>query len=434
MPLKFHDCSYPWTTMCLYPDNNGCFAPCCHFYPPDFTFPFIFSKNCSIAEAWNSTDIIKLRESIAENSIKFERCINCVTLSTENDFGINPEVAASDQNFLMPLSMSQQENLISTAKHFYSRDSKITSVPISYLIRFGYKCNLRCIMCNHESYDNEKSPGELDFNWFEKELDTLKKAYIIAVTGGEPFFMDSSRSFISWFLKKEELRSVQLEICTNAMLLKPFIPQFKNYKVGLDISLDSYGKYYELIRKGASWSIVSDNIDEFLLSQAGSIPNQQLVKIHCTITRTGLPGLPDLVNWAMDRGIGMNFVLMENWIYEATFQNLHQTPAYLLEIPNWEKYFDDAILRLEKDSPDKYAAEQLLILKNTIIDSCKTHINLIDNQKRIDIINEKKKLEINASLGKKVAMLLIKIVKCLLPYVFVRIIQKYQVKILQKRG
>ena len=377
MPLRFSDCSNPWVQMILFPEGGGYVSSCCHFAPPIEAFQQNLSGRHGIGDIWNAKKLMALRKSIAENNPVFKPCKNCLTCATENSFGINPKDLL-DKNIFSGLSASQLENAHALENHFNNRDSLLNSFPVGYLLRFGYKCNLRCIMCDHEKLYTQITK-ELDFNWLRRQEDALAKAVIVTITGGEPFFMNSSREFISWFLRNEALSDVQLHICTNGILMAPFIPLFEQRHVALEVSLDSYGDLYEKIRRGASWKTVSDNLDAFLKGQAGPRQNHELTKIHCTITRTGLPGLPDLVRWSMDRGLGMHFALVQSYNEAARHENLKETPVYLLGIPRWESYFDEAISILEKSPVGRVSVEQLTLMRDTLNRAATGYARDIDN-------------------------------------------------------
>jgi sulfatase maturation enzyme AslB (radical SAM superfamily) len=198
-------------------------------------------------------------------------------------------------------------------------------------------------MCNHETLHAEFDNCEMDFSWLARQENAFKQATIVTVTGGEPLIIKSGRRFISWFLQNEKFMDVELHICTNGLVLDNFIPLFKDRNVGLEISLDGYGESYERIRVGSSWQRVANNIDTFLAMNKERRPNHLSVRIHCTIMRTGLTSLPALTEWAVQRGVGMHFALMETRNPAAQFESVLDYPAMLLSIPRWETYFDKTI-------------------------------------------------------------------------------------------
>ena len=412
----FFNCSNPWTQMILCPSysatGDDCASPCCHFRSPLIQeasrLLVNVSKEDSIGDVWNSPLFTGLRGNIAQNNPVFEPCKKCFAVEAngngvireptvfsdescvenfiENRYshpdslplasrmrfaGINPEYIITDKSFFNALSLSQQKNMHAAQRSLENRDVRLDSMPLSYLMRFGYKCNLRCVMCNHEEMCdnriyNNREPGELDTGWLKTQEEYFAKSLIVTVTGGEPLFMKSSTQFILWFLQNEALGNTELRINTNAMLLERFIPQFDNANVTLTVSIDSYGERYEKIRIGSSWKTVTGNIDAFLKSKNEIAPHNRLVNIYCTITRTGLPGIPNLVRWAMDRGLGMDFTLVENWNEAARAENLLETPERLADIPRWQRYFDEAIGLLEKNASDRYAAEHLTVLRDKV--------------------------------------------------------------------
>ena len=367
--------------------GDNCASPCCHFNSPLLKeaaqLPVNVSKGDSIGDVWNSPLFTGLRGNIVQNTPAFEPCKKCfatenrsshhdsLPLASQMRFaGINPEYIIAGKSFFNALSEPQQQNIYAAQQSLENRDTRLDSVPLSYLMRFGYKCNLRCVMCSHEEMYRNRGPGELDTGWLTTQEEYFAKSLIVTVTGGEPLFMQSSTQFILWFLRNGALANTELRINTNAMLLAGFIPQFNSANVTLTVSIDSYGERYEKIRAGSSWKTVTGNIDAFLQSKNKIAPHNQLVNIYCTITRTGLPGIPDLVRWVMDRGLGMDFTLVENWNEAAHAENLLETPERLADIPRWQRYFDEAIGLLEENVSDRYAAEHLTVLRDKVSKVC----------------------------------------------------------------
>ncbi len=365
MALNFSDCTNPWTTLLLYPEQGGCIGPCCHFAPPNGAFPFGMKTGESLAQVWNSEHMQQLRRSIATGKPHFDTCRTCPTLRFESNFG--PEL--TDIISQTSLSNYQIDNAKAALSHFKSGDSEVSSFPLFYLLRFGCGCNLKCIMCNHDAMRKNHDVGSLDFEWLNRQEDAFKKAYIVTVTGGEPLFIKSGRDFISWFLSNEKLRGVDFHICTNGILLDTVMPLIKNHNVTLEVSIDSFGELYERIRVGGSWKRLADNIDAFLRIKEGQKPNNMLVRIHCTLTLTGLPGLPDLVRWTAERKLGLHFAFMEiRELTDSFEESMLDHPRWMRQtVPDWGHLFKQTISILEQEDIYKAEAVQLKTLYDQLV-------------------------------------------------------------------
>jgi MoaA/NifB/PqqE/SkfB family radical SAM enzyme len=277
----------------------------------------------TVESCWNSLLLTGLREDIANGKPNHSTCATCYSLREE--YGFSPDFESLSR---MPrLNPAQLTNLHSAEKHFKSRDAVLTSRPVQFFLKF------RCAR-------NMEECKESDFEWLKQQEEVFRVAVVVSVTDGEPFFISDAKKFIAWFLDNDNLKDTVLEISTNASLLDEFLPKMKTRKVVLRVGLDSFGECYDKTRKGRSWEKVSNTVDAFLACNPYDMPNKQRVCIQCAITRTGLPGLPDLVRWCIDRNLGMHFMKTEC---------LLSHPEDLDSLPRWECYFDESFALLEKE-------------------------------------------------------------------------------------
>lgn len=307
MDISFHNCSKPWSTMYIFYENGGGNSPCCHLCPPNGQFPMLTASKISMRDAWNSNEFRKIRRDIASGVPVDAACLTtCSYLIRKPAQNISKRVCPSYDN----LDQEQQDNMDAANKAFANREEIAASMPLFYSIRFGWKCNMDCIICNH-SFMEEHFPGTLDVDWLIAQEEAFRRALRIEVIGGEPFVIDSCLRFMKWVLNNPVLENVALLPITNGLYLDRFNRDELDRLAGIIVSMDSYGKYYKAIRRGGSWDKVSRNVDMYLERRSKNKKvypaNPTPVSISCTITHTGMPGLPDLVRWGVERGCVFQF-------------------------------------------------------------------------------------------------------------------------------
>ncbi|MDD3687230.1 MAG: radical SAM protein [Bacteroidales bacterium] len=197
----------------------------------------------SIHEIWDSVDRKYYQNCLQKNQLKKTGCLQCLfDIEKRNYKSLN----------------SYRYDSIPTKK-----DEKY---PTILGFRFSDKCNIQCIMCfsNHNVRNISSNSAEIYDEAFFKDLRTFiihaKQAYFL---GGEPFFEELNFKVFDLFAELNP--NCQITIQTNGMILNERIRGYLakgNYSI--NVSLDSLSsETFEQIRKGAKFSKVKENIDEF---------------------------------------------------------------------------------------------------------------------------------------------------------------------------
>lgn len=183
------------------------------------------------------------------------------------------------------------------AKKITKKDGSIDIDPVYFDLRFGNKCNLKCVMCHpsssdqwYEDYvhlrgDNFFSSGGIRFDlknqngklicddqnlhWYENDnfwkqlfinLPNLKQ---LSFSGGEPLLSKKHYDFLREIVDTEYVKNITLEYDTNLTILPDkILDVWRNFKkIIVRASVDDTGERNEYIRFGCRWDVVVKNID-----------------------------------------------------------------------------------------------------------------------------------------------------------------------------
>lgn len=170
----------------------------------------------------------------------------------------------------------------------------------TFFVRISSDCNLNCEYCyvfNHIDKSSHYQPNLMSFDTINLLIERLKEyqnkynldEMLIVFHGGEPLLMGHKRfSEVLNLIYTELSNIVKLEfsVQTNGSLLtKQYARLFKEYNVGVSVSIDGPKKYHDIYRidkKGAgSWERVIKGIEEIqkypeLFSGTISVINPQI--------------------------------------------------------------------------------------------------------------------------------------------------------------
>lgn len=216
---------------------------------------------------------------------------------------------------------SSINGLINLFKYKYDlifKKDKILAKPISLQLEPTTRCNLKCKMCEH-SFD-QLHKQNLNYNQFKQIINQFPFLKNIILQGlGEPLL--NQELFL--MIKEVKLRNIRVGLTTNATLLNREMAQ-KIVDSEVDwiyISLDAVDKEkYEEIRKGANYTVVMENIKNFLKLKGEQLPN---VGFWTLIMKENLFEIPKVVQLASKLGI-KKVVLqnIHNWGYENFSRNI----------------------------------------------------------------------------------------------------------------
>jgi len=314
-------------------------------------------NHTSLKEAWNNSYMRTARVKMMNGEVP-PQCQKCFT-----------EEAAghrSKRNWETEYWNTQgyiKEDVISKT----SEDGTIEPV-IPYIdLRFGTKCNLKCIMCSpHDSsewipdwiklnskMENEElkdimqwnNKGNYDgasYNWhmnnpkFWEELyqqvPNMKQLYF---AGGEPLIIDAHYNLLEKCIEMGYNEQIELRYNSNGVEWKPelFDLWSKFKRVKFHYSIDSFGQMNDYIRYPSKWDHM---VKQFHVLDEET-PNNVEITVACAVQLLNIHNVPDLIKWKLEQ----RFKKINRWPFGAGLINFHFVyhPAHLnvKVLPQWFK-------------------------------------------------------------------------------------------------
>lgn len=204
-----------------------------------------------------------------------------------------------------------------------SADGETTVQPLYLDYRFN-ECNLTCQTCNPDYSSswlkeiqakdkNFPSPilyrpeDKVDYHQFIKKYNWER----IYFAGGEPLMQKDHADVLQILASKTNASKIEIYYNTNLSFninyikkINSLLSPFKH--VGVLVSVDSFGKFNNLIRSGSDFDQVDKNID-YLRENLN--PNTVLT-IDLTITSLLFYNLIDFSNWVLEKKLNLNARMM----------------------------------------------------------------------------------------------------------------------------
>lgn len=269
-------------------------------------------KGQSFHKIWTNQELTDFRNHMLDNG-RHKVCKRCwdeeeVGMISERTKLWNP---ATDPDGSKTYILSSNK----TAKQVLE---DYTRGPLQLIIKVGNVCNLRCRSCNSADSITLAVEGQyyadnhgLKKNFYLKE--TEKKVFSddqideiisfcsnvkrIEFYGGEPLLDKQLPIFLEKLVALGRANQIDLNISTNIthlftdQLIK-LLSKFNN--VNLNLSIDGWGPHFTYLRHPAKWSLVYDNIKEFIeLSKSNRFKLSLLPVI--TVTSMNVYYLPELI-------------------------------------------------------------------------------------------------------------------------------------------
>ncbi|MEQ1878858.1 MAG: twitch domain-containing radical SAM protein [Bdellovibrionia bacterium] len=321
-------CPVPWIQSSV--RNNGTFRVCCQcsIAPGggnllDENGKVYNAKNVTPAQTRNAQLLKDVRKSLL-NGEKHPVCRLCW-----------------DEEAKKIESKRQNETRISERFFRFEHAEAITapdgSIPkdtpiMSWDIRFGNLCNLKCVMCGpydssswyndfaelfgDEFHDIEQVtkltkrasgnwlPEDDPYNWhdgsafweqLEKSSPKMKKIYL---AGGEPLLIERHYEFLRMCVDKGIAGEIELDYATNGTRLpQKALELWSHFRhVNVNVSVDGIGPVIEYIRRGTRWADVAQNLKR--LDETGS---NVFAGINATVSALNVRYMPDLREWIVQQ-------------------------------------------------------------------------------------------------------------------------------------
>lgn len=195
--------------------------------------------------------------------------------------------------------------------------------PLPRLVNLGLtnKCNLRCAICGSQSH--------LDATGERRRFVDIDHVRAVAATVfpcvrevelnsyGEPTLHRDFAEIVDLVNRHHCLIKLQ----TNATLLRPrIIDSLAQSRGTVMLSVDAVGPLFERARHLGRWADVETGVRDLMRRRD---PARLKVRLYPTITRTTLPGLTDVLDWAEE--VGMDSVNFHS--YEPIANGREECPA-----------------------------------------------------------------------------------------------------------
>jgi len=303
-------------TFCIFPfvqtvvRTNGSMGPCCHIQ----TLHNI--QRVDIEKFWQSNELKDLRKFMLDNQ-EIPYCNTCY--QEEKQTG----------NSMRTKSLNDYR--LYNKKHLDYYTNKVSLYPERLEIHLGNLCNLKCLTCNprdSSSFLSENlSLGLSNLNQKDCQLDEqlinqLTKSAIdhrikiLDLRGGESMLLPSIKKILlEW--PQEQANDMTIRIQTNCTIMNDeWIQIFKKFKkLDIMMSIDAYEKDNEYIRFPANWNDIEKNVEIIT-----GLTNAKTY-INCTVSNLNFLLLPQLIKWAKQKNIHINWGILTTPTY-FKFTNL----------------------------------------------------------------------------------------------------------------
>lgn len=299
-------CIAPWTHATVHTDLT--YKPCCYSFPKE--------QYTDKDEWWNSEYMKGLRKSLWNS----ERHPDCARCWKEEDQG-SPSLR-NNYNSLFSKFANFKDIKESVKNNFI-----VKTEPVSWDLRVGNLCNIKCVMCNpmystkiaeedekhhdqiikifpnKQSFDHSSIVNWDTTNQGKELLDNItESARWVKLQGGEPLAVKTVRDFI------ENLHEdTVLNITTNGTVLdKRLLKALSRLKqVDVSISLEAASNANDIIRYGSSWTKLEQNILELI-----NLPNVE-VQINHVLQITSVFYLPEVINFAEKHNLHLKIGILD---------------------------------------------------------------------------------------------------------------------------
>ena len=244
------------------------------------------------------------------------------------------------------------------AQAFANGKTDLDYPPYHMALGTSSRCNLRCVMCytTRASGMVHEHPGiSMPALFALLERSGWENLALLGMSGGEPLLTGEFEYALDYF-SQHGVDSVLLDITTNATLLHRHMDRLRRSplrRLRFTVSVDGCGEAYESVRKGASWPILLENLEN-LSHLVQERPGWE-VEIHSLVMRSTMESLPCVVQLADSLG----FRLVFNAVVGSALlsENVFAYPE-LLESRDWLGHMDKAI-SLAQEVGQNRAAEDL---------------------------------------------------------------------------
>jgi MoaA/NifB/PqqE/SkfB family radical SAM enzyme len=272
--------------------TKGYYKVCCQHETPE---QFKFHVNDGDFTEWQKNIYCNEVKDYFKKSLKHPGCSACWNVEEQGD-------------------TSYRQRILKEYKILGAKECQEQLLNVE--IAVGNLCNLSCLMCNENSSsvilaENVRlkinKASQQDFVWNEENFVGLSKNLnlkpkVINLRGGEPFYNKKIFNLLDSF-DQEDVKDTVIHITTNGTQWTSewdrVLSKFK--LVRLMFSVDAVGDLYNYIRYPGNFSTVEQNIKT--ISRCKNIKPL----IHSTVQNLNILYLNELINWAKELNIYLEF-------------------------------------------------------------------------------------------------------------------------------
>ena len=390
-------CILPWVHLATKPSGEARLCCMTQKVITNNEEEYKFSSH-NLAEIWNSEYMQNIRLKMI-NGEEVNDCTKCYNLEAIG--GTSMRIKSNESYTL--------DNIDDVIEYSLKNNGKTYTNPISFDLRFGNLCNLKCRMCRllnssqiQKEYLNIKNNNSMfdvyvspDINnWFledtfwidlEQYIPYIKHLYF---TGGEPTLIERHYVFLEEMINRGFNENIALSYNTNLTNAQPrfmnILRSFKN--VSLACSIDGYGKIDEYIRSPSEWETISKNFETYITEVSHVNLN-----VSTTVQALNVLYINDLYEWLYalnvkhDRNIEIHLSILTG---------PHHLSVNILTLELKQK----ALEKLENLDPKYVFKNGLETLKNKLLEpepndiiklrnKFKVHMNTLDNERKENLLD-----------------------------------------------
>jgi MoaA/NifB/PqqE/SkfB family radical SAM enzyme len=294
--LKPKEIQPPVDTFCIYPWihlqtlSNGVAHVCCKFRGTieSAGSPMSIGDH-SLDAIWNSEYMRTIRRDMVEGR-RVAGCQECYDEEKTGGFSMRKrDTEGWSRGWLNEEGVTLPKLTADCKKNDYY----LSTLPVSYEIDVGNFCNLACRMCyggsssridndpihrrwspsyGHDPEDAALVPPHPTGSWLTRTaftrneiLQNAGRVKRLHFLGGETLIIKEVAEILQHLVDMGVSHNIEISLVTNGTTTKSqclaLSQHFKN--VGIAISIDGFGPYYEYIRYPGKWSTIVENINSF---------------------------------------------------------------------------------------------------------------------------------------------------------------------------
>lgn len=291
--LKKYICTTPFVYL---EAHKGAVYSCCPSWLPNK-----ISTLENIKEAWKSTELKEVQDSILDGSYKYCSKTQCPYLSQLLIEEIKPKGFVEKEHFKI---------------------EKYKDGPTNVNFAFDRSCNLSCPSCRSVAY--MANGEEIDF--IDETIDDIVEIYgknleFIYLSGtADPFASKSFRKFLLEFDRIKLPKVNHIHLHTNALLLTEkmwnSLSQIHDLIKTIEISIDAATvETYDIVRRGSNWDGLMKNL-EFISTI--KMDNKNVSFVVQDTNYTEMENFYVLMNKIFKNDINVFFNKITNW---GTYSN-----------------------------------------------------------------------------------------------------------------